>query len=275
MTKGTDKTRRQGAARHAFAACERMLRPVVALALRYGLKYHDMDNLMRRLLLEEAEVALTDVKGRAPSASQLSVTTGIHRKEIRRFNEEGAHDEVLPSSERSMAALVFAQWLRRTPRRRLPLQAAGRALSFEKLVLQTGKDVHFRPVLDELSRLGLVAESGDEVELLSDDYVPHGAEAQMLALLADNVRAHLSAGVANVSGAEPAYLEQVVWAVGFSAAQCATAQGAAREAWQQARGELLKTLESINSPEMPAEPRRLRIGMYMYDEPMNPEGDAS
>ncbi|MDE2048034.1 MAG: hypothetical protein KGJ44_06465 [Betaproteobacteria bacterium] len=250
-----------------------MLRPVVSLALRFGLKYHDMDSLMRRLLLEEAHAALAQAKGRAPSASQLSVTTGIHRKEIRRFHEEGADDGTLPSSERSVAALVFALWLRRTARRSLPLQAGGRALSFEKLVLQTGKDVHFRPVLDELVRLGLMAERGDTVELLSADYVPHGAEAQMLALLADNVHAHLAAGVANVSGTEPPFLEQAVWATGFSPEQSEAAHDAARTAWSAARRDLLKALEEINSDEPPADAQRLRIGMYMHYEPIDKEGD--
>jgi hypothetical protein len=260
---------------YALQACARMLRPVVSLALRFGLKYHDMDTMMKKLLLEEAGKELARTKGSAPSASQLSVTTGVHRKEIRRFLEEGVDESNLPSSERSIAAMVFALWLRKTDTRVLPLQSSGRQLSFEKLALQIGSDVHFRSVLGELTRLGLVTEKEGHIERLQDDFIPQGADAQMLSLLANNVNAHVNAGVSNVCQAKEPFLEQVVWANGFSRDACVVAQESARATWQQARLGLLKKLEEVNPDTPPPDPHRLRIGMYMFYEPMTNEGAIS
>ncbi len=275
MSKAADMSEGGELGGFAYAACQRMLRPVVSLAVRFGLKYHDMDRMMKRLLLEEADKQLERTAGSAPSASQLSVTTGVHRKEIRRFNEEVAEDMVLPSSERSLSAAVFALWLRRTEATAIPLQAPGRELSFENLVAQCGKDVHFRSVLGELTRLGLVAEIDGQVKRLQDDHIPRGADGQMLSALADNVYAHLSAGVSNVSRNEAPFLEQVVWANGFSRDGCIAAQDAARTTWQEARNRLLTKLEEVNPVEPPADPHRLRIGMYMYFEPSTSEGARS
>jgi Family of unknown function (DUF6502) len=267
MSSETEKAGQGDVGSYAYEACARMLRPVVMLALRFGLKYHDMDTMMKRLLLEEAGKELERTKGSAPSASQLSVTTGVHRKEIRKHNEMTTDTVVLPSSEKSIAALVSVLWLRRTERKSLPIQTKGDELSFEKLVLQTGKDVHFRSVLSELIRLGLVEEIDGEVQRLQSDFVPHGAEAQMLGLAADNVYAHTSAAAANVNDPQRPFLEQALWASDFGLEQCLETEVEVRATWQEARNRLLTKLEEVNPIEPPADPHRLRIGMYMYFEP--------
>lgn len=262
-------TKEAGTSRgYALGACMRMLRPVVLLALRFGLKYHDMDNMMKQLLLDEATKELQRGKGALPSASQLSVTTGVHRKDIRRLQEEVSDALEVLSNERSQASQVFHLWLHKTELKSLPLQGTGRYWSFEKLVKQIGSDVHFRSVLGELERLGLVREDDGAVTRLQDEFLSRDTDAQMLANLSKNIQAHISAGVSNVTHAQTPFLEQDVWATNFSRDACIATQEAARTSWQQVKVGLLKKLEEVNTDEPPADPHQLRIGMYMFYEPM-------
>jgi Family of unknown function (DUF6502) len=270
MSGETEKTGKGDVGSYAYEACARMLRPVVMLALRFGLKYHDMDTMMKRLLLEEAGKELERTKGSAPSASQLSVTTGVHRKEIRKHNETQTDAIVLPSSEKSIAATVSALWLRRTDKKTIPIQTKDKQFSFEKLVLEIGSDVHFRSVLSELVRLGLVKEVDGMVHRLQDYFIPQGTDPQLLGLAADNLFAHASAVTSNVTQVGKAFLERAVWADGFSHDQCEMVEEEVRATWQDARSRLLTKLEEVNPVEPPADPHRLRIGMYMYFESTNP-----
>ena len=62
-------------------ACARVLRPVVRLALAFGLKHAHFETVLRELLIDEAR-RLWRAKGAEPNISQLSVTTGLNRKVV-------------------------------------------------------------------------------------------------------------------------------------------------------------------------------------------------
>src|SRR4030095_6237709 len=93
----------------ALAACARVMRPVVRLALAFGVKHSNLEQLLRDLLLDEARKAWL-AQGVEPNVSQLSVTTGLNRKAVT-AKLRGEEGDVLPHTEMSAAAKTLTLWL--------------------------------------------------------------------------------------------------------------------------------------------------------------------
>src|SRR6478752_4058466 len=84
-----------------LAACARVFRPMIRLAVAYGIKHGHLETLLRDLLIDEARRAWVE-KGTEPNISQLSVTTGLNRKAVTAKVREP--EEGLPRSEMSTEA---------------------------------------------------------------------------------------------------------------------------------------------------------------------------
>ena len=97
---GNEAERRVG---WVLEACSRVMRPVVRLALAFGLKHSDLELALRELLIDEARRAWRQ-SGIEPNISQLSVTTGLNRKAVTTKVREDA--EALPHTEMSAVAGV-------------------------------------------------------------------------------------------------------------------------------------------------------------------------
>lgn len=265
-------------AQAAAAAIERVLRPIVRLALAFGLKYQDIDAILRDLLISEARRA---AGGQRPASkinvSRLSVTTGLNRVEIKERTQ--ASRPQLPATELSYAAKTFTLWQSRAAQdpalRSIPVNAIGDALSFSALArAATRGNVHHRAVLSELIRLKMAEHEGDQVRLLAAAYVPSGDEQEMLAFLADNARDHLNAAVSNVTGGEPPFLERVVFSQGIAERDCIEAMSTMRSGWNRVHASLVPQLNQANDNLGAGAPFRIRLGVYAYYEPWDEEDPA-
>ena len=258
----------------AFAALRLMLRPAVFLALRAGLKYADLDALLRRLLVDLGTHELRRGAGSSTrlNASAVSVLTGLHRKEVARLSGESDDASApIPSDTRSAASQVLLRWVREVDAR--PQHAVLSLAAFTDLARSWLSDVHPRAVLDELQRLGLVRESDDEVELLADSFVPVAAGDDRLLLMAENVRAHLETGLHNsleLTASTPR-LEQAIWGEGMRQSDCDAVAAMARAEWAKTYESLYTALEAAPEATDGVPKRRMRIGMYVHIEPMNTE----
>lgn len=262
-------TRSPQEAKYVAKSCRQLLRPLVRLALWFGLKYQEFDEVVREVFIEEAIAAWQKEHGKAPSASQVSVTTGINRKEIKRLGAEDS-DSQIPA--RSLSSIAFTKWingaLNRTIKQRLAVQTTDKETSFESMIGEIGSDVHFRSVLSELTRLGLARETDGYVELCALDFTPTTDTEKLAGLLAENTGAHLSAAVSNMIHKGLPYLEQAVWATDFGRDDCIAVQNVARSTWHEVRGKLLAAMEEVNPATPPPNPHRVRVGMYVHFEPM-------
>lgn len=253
----------------ALAACARVMRPLVRLALHLGVKHAQLDSLLRGLLVEEAQRAWR-VKGVEANLSQLSLATGLHRKAVTSMVRDTV--ERLPSSEMSAPARTLTQWLRLCTddpsRRKLPINAGGPGPSFESVAHEASRgNVHHRAVLDELVRLGMVSESNGFAALEADGFVPARDLRGMLAFLGDNARDHLLAGVSNTEGAShPAFLERSVFAKGITAEDCERIHQIARTRWNALHHELAREFTSACADAPKEASARMRIGIYAYYE---------
>jgi hypothetical protein len=252
----------------ALAACARVMRPVVRLAVAMGIKHQHLSPLLHDLLLEEARRSWR-LKGVEPNISQLSVTTGLNRKAV--TSKVRAPDDVLPQTERSAAARTLTAWLQlaadRPEHRSLPIVAEHGTLSFETMARAASRgNVHHRAILDELVRLKMAGENNGFVELSAEGFVPVEDLQSMLAFLGDNVRDHLLAAVSNTLGEGPPMLERVVYASGLTLQDCDRIQKLVRQRWRALHHELTDELTRALAAAAGTGTARIRIGVYAYHE---------
>jgi hypothetical protein len=252
----------------ALEACARVLRPVVRLALAFGLKHAHFEAMLRDLLIDEAR-RLWRAQGGEPNISQLSVTTGLNRKVVTAKVREA--EESLPHTESSAAAKTLTLWLQMVTDdaalRSLPIAAEGETASFEAIARQASRgNVHHRTILDELVRLNMASEKAGRVELDAAGFVPAKDLKSMLAFLGDNSRDHLLAGVANTLGAAQPLLERSVFASGIPLEECERVHRLARERWGTLHHELTRELRRAYDAADSGASGRIRIGIYTYYE---------
>jgi hypothetical protein len=275
----------------ALAALGQFAKPLDDVALEAGLNYAQLDGVLRMSLVEAAS-------RRSRNVSQVSVTTGLHRKEVMRLQDllqaqqAGEKVEAKKRPWASQLVLKWADWVSREPHLGvLPLlDESPDTPCFAKLSRSVTTDVHPRAVLQELLRLGLVREERDRVSLLVAQFVPKGSADDALAVLADNVNDHLRTGLSNIAadvatkrGEVPGdkWLEQAIWAEGISLADLRKLNDAAREAWAHAYRLLYKQLLETPESQQPHDRVKLRVGMYVAAQPMplpseeQPEADGS
>lgn len=251
-----------------LAACARVLRPLVRLALHMGAKHAQLDLLLRSLLIEEARRTWRK-QGVEANISQLSVTTGLNRKAVTLIVRDAV--EHLPHSEMSAPAKTLTSWLRictdDPSLRKLRLAGEGDGPSFESVAHEaTRGNVHHRAVLDELQRLGMVTAHEGFVELNVDGFVPAQDQRGMLAFLGDNARDHLLAAVSNTIGGQPAFLERSVFARGISMEDCERIHQMTRARWNALHHELADELNNAFTSAPKSAGARMRVGIYAYFE---------
>jgi hypothetical protein len=260
-------------------ACRALLTPLAELAIARGLRYGDVDELLRAAFIDAALAAHPEV---APhrAVSRVSTATGLHRREVTRL----IHNEAESEAKRSPATQVFTRWLSDPVWRvnghvapSLPRTGGG---SFETLAQSVTKDVHPRSLLEELCRLELARldPATDRVVLQRERFAPAGDEPRMLGFMASNVSDHLKASVANVlATGEPPHVEQAVFADEMSSESVQQFQPLVREQWRQLLRALAPALQRLideDHRQQRVQDQRVRVGLYAYAAAMNTGSSA-
>jgi hypothetical protein len=141
------------AAQDLRQALEKVLEPLVSLALSQGLTYGDVDETLRRLMVKCA------VHDGAENVSAIHVRTGLNRREISRCLVASQGPMASPNS---MAFTLFRRWSgdeRLQDEQRLPKplprqRRQGHEMSFEALVESISTDVRPKAMLDLLVARG-------------------------------------------------------------------------------------------------------------------------
>lgn len=272
----TPSTTMQDRLTWAQAACARVMRPLVRLALGMGLKHPHLESMLRDLLLEEATRLWRRQGVAAPNISQLAVTTGLNRKDVTARVRRPA--DPLPHTELSAAAKTFTRWLQLATQdaalHRLPIASGGEGTSFEDVAREASRgDVHHRAVLDELMRLGMCSKvDATHVELTAEGFVPTADLQSTLAFLGDNLRDHASAAVSNALGEAPLLLERAVFAEGLAESDCEAVHQFMRQRWSALHRDLVSQLSEAITRSGAQGERRLRVGVYLFHEEREAQG---
>jgi len=261
-----------------LGACERVLRPLVRLALAFGVKHAQLEEVLRDTLLDEARRAWL-AQGTEPNISQLSVTTGLNRKAVTSKVREQSVS--LPRTEMSAEAKTLTLWLQMYAEdpvhRSLPIMSDDESTpSFETVARRASRgNVHHRAILDELIRLHMATERDGMTELAVAGFVPATDLKGMLSFLGDNVRDHLLTGVSNTVGARSPLLERSVFAAGISLAECERIHRLARERWDGLHHEMTREMRRAYEAADQEDSGRIRVGIYTYYEDAKAEAIAA
>lgn len=282
-------------------ALDALMGPLAQLVVARGLPFGALQESMKRALVLAASAAHQQV-AQHRRVSRVSTVTGINRREVTRLmhaqmqtqaQTQARQDSASgapsapprPARGRSKTSELFAHWLtarayrgRGGAPRVLPRQ--GPKPSFESLAQEVTRDVHPRSLLDELVRLGLAEfdEAADTVRLAREGFVPRGDQARMLGFLSENVGDHLAAAVDNVVQGGRRHFEQAVFADGLSEASIVAVRTLIGPQWKLMLQALVPPLQSLVEADaaLPtAEQRRVRIGVYAYDDAAPPQAAES
>jgi len=251
-----------------LGALASLLEPIAMLAVTRGLPYAAVEDLLKAAFVEAARRAQPPSAG-ARIVSRVATATGLTRREVTRLLQ-APHGP--PPVRPSRATQVFTRWLAdaRLHDRHgqpMPLKRQGPAPSFETLARSITQDVHPRSLLDELARLGLVAEHGDEVRVVRESIVPEKGSERALVFLGSNVGDHLRASVANVLADAPPHVEQAVFADRLSEASMVAFRELAKAQWHALLEAAVPRLQALVEADRTADrprTRRVRLGLYAY-----------
>jgi hypothetical protein len=269
------------------AMLRRMLRPLVRLLVGQQIQYPLLSRVLKSLYVE---VATEDfpLEGKRVTVSRLSLLTGIHRREVKRIQEEVAPAIAATPSAITLGAQIVSRWTGETPwldehgqPLRLPRASDDETPSFQGLVNSVSVDIHPRSVLDEWIRIGVVSIDRDGLVVLSTNaFVPvHGFE-EKAHFVGRNLRDHLAAACSNLGEDEAPFLERSVYYGSLPVDAISELSEFAREAGQEVlvrvndRARELKRSADESDEEPTDTRRRITFGVYLYDAPAG-EGEAS
>lgn len=255
-----------------------ILRPLARLFIAHGVKYAAAEAVLKQAFLEagENELKRANIKS---NISRVSVTTGLHRRDVKRLGE--LPKEQLPDagdqgsfgkSTRSLASEVYLRWSTdpayQNASGSLPLRAQKGQISFETLARAASSDAHPRSMLEELRRLGLVRVDKENncAELRSGGFVPLYEQSELVGLLGENVSAHIETAVANVVDDGTRYLEQSICEDQLSDKAIEKISRLSRDIWGKASKRLVPALTEARQTDQTEENNgyQLRVGMYLY-----------
>jgi Family of unknown function (DUF6502) len=258
--------------RATLEAALAVLEPLAGLLLSRGVRHARAEDLLKTAFVRAGARAFA-AQGKLPSVSTLSVATGLRRREVQRLLDEAPH---AAPPKMSLAAQVRARWTS-DPRyldakgqpRRLSRTAPEGQASFATLAAAVSKDVHPRPLLDELVRIGAAEEDGEQVMLRGRFNVPDRSWDSLVGVGGANVADHLSAVLVNLLTQPRPLFEQALFADGLTQQSAQRAADLAKQMWMQSVTEMthkLQTLVDLDE-KAPDNGWRMRIGLFSYIAP--------
>ena len=218
MSKGNPDNRAGGPPEALSRAVEKLLRPLVGLLLEHGLTYIWLTGVLKRIYVDVADKEFA-LDGKKQTDSRITLLTGVHRKDVRRFRQSPL-EEAPPPASVYLGAQLVALWT--SDKRFLATGGIPKALprqsrddsgvSFEDLVTSVSKDIRPRAVLDEWMRLGVVEiDDSDRVHLKQEAFIPSQGFDEKAFYLGRNIHDHLAAARHNVQGNTSPHMERGVY----------------------------------------------------------------
>ena len=267
-------TQQQASPPALLAALRKLLRPLVRLLIHFQVSYPQLAELLKSVYVDVAERDFP-VKPSQQTDSRISLLTGIHRKDVRKFRNVAFH-EVIPHNP-SVGAKLVATWLEKQPFCKQPGQPAPLFLkermgqpSFEALVNQVSKqDLRPRAVLSEWLQNGIITVDGTEkVCLTQEAYIPQKNIDEKCYFFARNIADHISSSAHNLRNEESLFFDRHVFYNNLSEESLKKLEGLIEEQGM----ELLKSLNreakqlQLSDRQKAGASHRFNVGIFYYEE---------
>ncbi len=260
-------------------AVRTVLRPLVRGLVRRGVQLPQIVEELKALYVDAAQAEAA--KAGRVTQSAISVMTGVHRKDVKRLLEN-AEDTVRPPNAASLGSKLTGIWMGRAPfadkdGSPIPLyeKRSDGFPSFEELVGEVSQDVRSRAVLDDWLRLNIVVRQDDGlIALNAESFATPEAEAEALHFFGRNLRDHVSAGLHNLEGSDPRFIDRATFYWGLTDASIEKLRLLARDLGAEAVREANKQALDLATVDRERGDGRHRMtfGVYFYSEQDGPEG---
>jgi Family of unknown function (DUF6502) len=180
-----------------------LLRPIARAMIAHGVTVNMATEALKRALVEEAVSS-----AEAPESvtdSQVSLLTGLHRKDVRRLRQEDPAPIKRPLL--NACALAIGHWTTRKrfldrsgkPARLRRIESGGRP-GFDALIRSARIDLPPATVLEALKAHHAVSQDGADgpITLVQDAFIGSPQSQELLQAYEKNLRAHLEAATANL-----------------------------------------------------------------------------
>ena len=256
-------------------AIEHLLYPLARLLLDRGIGFGTLSEVIKFVMIKEAERRLAQADGGTPTDSRISIATGIHRKEVKRLRALETHDTDFSSA--SLTAQVVAKWMgdttlrtRRGPKPLPKKKKTPRDYDFEDLVRSISTDVRPKAVLDDMLLRGLASIDEDGwVQLHPDHLTLNQGQEQKLHYLSMNIHDHLATAINNLIQPEKKSLERCVHYHGLSEAAVDKLRKASEKHAMQALLAVNQVAQSLLERDGARGENRMNFGVYFFNEQIN------
>jgi Family of unknown function (DUF6502) len=257
-------------------ACLVLIGPLIRLMLRHGITYTLFTAALKKSFIDAATKELEESKN-IPTDSAVSLLSGVHRRDIRNITRAPASELTGVRSPIGASAQLVAKWMSdpaylNAKDKPISLLRTGGDISFDALAQSISSDVRPRALLDDLIRLGLVRENNDQIELLTQGFVPQQGFKELSEQFQNNLHDHLAAACANLSKTSTdnqTYLEQAIYVDQLSEESANDLHKSAAVAWRQAFKAVMRDAQvkfdfDQTNTKKPKRKFRVRFGAYFY-----------
>ncbi|WP_284180344.1 DUF6502 family protein [Rhabdaerophilum sp. SD176] len=256
----------------------KVLRPIARAMIAHGLPLASGVAILKEVLVDVAESRLENRK--TPSDSQISVLTGVHRKDVRSIRDQARDKDA--EARPHLVSTVIGLWLadprtldeKGQPRPLPRLHGKPGEASFARLVEELSSDIRPAAVLEVMIAQDLVAldEVTDTVILKADAYVPGEDRAALYDFWTRNLHDHLEAATANVlaRNGDPLFFERAVFYDHLSSGSIAALDHKTREDGMALLRRINKEARSLQDLDRASDQarHRFRFGMFFFSEAM-------
>lgn len=254
-------------------ALKSILRPTIRLAIHHGCILQMITDIIKEIYVEEASKSLAS-SGKVTD-SQISIITGVHRKDVKAYRER-IEQEITTQTSPSLSAEVIARWLGDSTY----LDANGHPLalpyksdasaSFSLLASQVSNDVRPRALLDEMLRMNYVSVSpiDDTVILQEDALTPRESFVEKIHFLALSNGDHMQSAVHNIVSNGPKFFDRCVYHNDLSAESIEILKKMGSELSLKALKQVnQKAFELSKNDALTDKPKhRFTLGSYVFSE---------
>lgn len=262
----------------ALEHSQMILEPLIMWLIRAGIGHTEFASALKPLFLKQAMAELHRLETK-PTNTAISLLSGLHRQDVKALKEASENPNTRPgpkiNSHVSVPARVVGHWIAEQWPESIPF--SGDEHSFEQLVSQVSNDLYPRAILNELSRLGVVNEQQEMVQLKQQAFIPDTLMQETQAIFAANMADHMSAGVHNLMpfNAEK-YLEQAVYADELTPQSIQQLQQLSAQLWKNTAEQVLQQAIKYCARDEghPEAVHRFRFGAYQLDQIDDRDDDA-
>lgn len=262
-------------------AVRAILRPLVRALIAQGVTAPSFYRIIKQTYVEVA----ANAAGNAATDSQVSVMTGVHRRDVKTLRAAETDADASVARKSSTLATVVGRWITQPDLSTAtgapsPLpRSAATPPSFDHLVQSVSRDIRPRAVLDELERQSIISIDADGLVHLNPAALVGPADLdQKLHFFSENLGDHMNAAVENLLADGPSpFLERAVFYNHLTKTSVTAIV-------QDVRTVGIKTLQDINSraahlqnadKDNPDATMRFRFGVFLYSDDDGPVHDTS